>query len=99
MQEVDPRLMRAWVAEHADVDEATVRITIVVEYEYMAVVGIAVPPDDYEFVYFQPGQFRATRVLDEKWLGEEIERLTSIPKETAWRVLAAESEFLELRGL
>lgn len=98
---VDHDGLVAWTAEHADVDEALASAVLAIESEYMVATGIAVSsPDEFEFRYYDPVDLAtAPGSIDTLRLARDAERLANVPEELAHRVLEAELEFFEMRGM
>jgi hypothetical protein len=68
--------------------------------EFLALVGIATPPTDYEFRYYSPNTIRQRNpVVDTKELAEDASKLLGIPFGLAHRVFEVEVDFLRMRGL
>ena len=101
---VDPDGEAAWIAEHCDVDIATVEAILTMEFEYMVAVGIARPEHPgappWTFRYYQPGALDgAPCYVDCERIARDAERLAGVPYETAREVFNGELAFLQMRGL
>jgi hypothetical protein len=90
----------AWTAEHADVDEAVASAVLEVEFEYMVAVGIVQDASGYEFRYYDPAELvSAPQEVDTLRIARDAQRLAHVPEALAHRVLEAELQFLEMRGI
>lgn len=98
---VDSEIEAAWIAEHCDLEASDVTTVLAVELEFMAGVGIAVPPLGYRFAWYKPEELASEPPgqVDTQRIARDVEHLAGIPASVADRVFEAESEFLRLRGL
>ena len=100
MPYIDPDVQAGWVAEQTGLDIGTVRTVLDLELEYMAGVGIAIPPLDYQFRFYHAGELDdVPRCVDTLWLARDVERITGIAQAIAHRVFEAELRFLQRYGL
>jgi hypothetical protein len=96
---VDPDGQAAWIAEHCDLPLRDVALILDIENEYLAALGIAIPPDDYEFRYYDPAEVEDGDFVAADAVARDVERLVGIDPEVTHRVLEGELRFLEMRGL
>ena len=92
----------AWIVERTGLDPADVATVLAVELEYMATLGIAQPPLDYEFRYYarDPDSLpEPASVVDTKVVAADCEHLAGVSFDVAHAVLYAEFEYLDQRGL
>ncbi len=96
---IDAEGQTAWIAEHADLPQATVAAVLELEFEYMIAVGIVDVPG-HEFHYYRPDELSdAPPEVDCDRLAQDAELILGIPTETANKVFDTESQFLQMRGL
>lgn len=89
----------AWIAEHADLDEPTVRAVLELEMDYLFVKGIARRAGYTPRYYSSSDDLGPPNVLDTEMVADDAEQKLGIRREIAKLVLLTELQFLEMRGL
>ena len=91
-----------WIALETGHDIDIVRTVLALELEYMAMVGIATPPLDYQFQYYErdPDWLPdPISYLDTFMVARDCQRLAGIAESVAHDIFLAELTLLEEMGL